>query len=778
MSAGRENTRGSTWLAAALLVGATLLAYANSFGGPFVFDDVPSIVENTSIRSFRSALFPPSEGGVTVSGRPVLNVSLALNHAISGFDVWSYHALNLLIHVLAGLTLFGLVRRTLEIVGRGHRTPPMNGERRDTAIPPYSEHAWPLALVIAGLWLLHPLQTESVTYVVQRAESLMGLFFLLTLYCFVRGVSPVVGGVLPPDSAASNQSGHKTPPTQDHTRGWFILSFLSCLLGVGTKEVTVLAPVLVFLYDRTFVSGSFRAAWQRHRGWHLLLATTWLPLAWLVLGTGGNRGGTMGFDVASSLVGSWLTQFEAVTRYLWLAFWPHPLVFDYGTIPPARLGSALPWMAPVLVLVPATLWALWRRPVTGFLGAWFFGILAPTSLVPGALQMIVEHRMYLPLAAVIALVAGAAAPRLGRRRLLAAGAGLALAAGTVTWQRNAVYQDELALWQDTIAKRPDNARTYNNLGRYHYLGGRWDEAVVCFEQSLRLDPGMPKTQFNLGLAHLRAGRPARAVAPLQEAVRLLPRYFAAHLNLGIALTRLGRAEEALPHFATAYRDDPWPEEVHFQWGVALARLGRWADAIARYTECLRMNPRHVEAATNLGTALMETKDFPAAIAQFETARRLRPEQPEVHFNLGLAHNALGHRDETMRHYTEAIRLDPGHATARLNLGIALAQAGRLPEAIAQLEEAARLRPGAPEMHANLGVALALAGRSEDALAAYQAALRLQPDDAQAHYNVGFALLEADRLAEARPYFEAAVRLRPNFPAAQDILRRLREMGPP
>ena len=753
--------RRSTWLAAALLAGATLLAYANSFGGPFVFDDVPSIVENPSIQTFRTALFPPSEGGVTVSGRPVLNLTLALNHAISGFDVWSYHALNLLIHLLAGLTLFGLVRRTLA-------RPPLDAKFGDTA--------GALSLVITGLWLLHPLQTESVTYIVQRAESLMGLFFLLTLYCFVRGTDSPVGGALRPDKLDSVQSGQKAPPTR--SKLWLSLSFVTCLLGAGTKEVTAVAPVLVFLYDRTFVSGSFRAAWQRHRGWHLLLASTWLPLVWLVVSTGGNRGGTMGFDVASSLVGSWLTQFEAVTRYLGLVFWPHPLVFDYGTIPPASVGSALPWMAPVLGLVAATLWALWRRPVAGFLGAWLFGILAPTSLVPGALQMIVEHRMYLPLAAVLAAVAGAAAPWLGRRGLLAAGALLALAAGTVTWQRNAVYQDEVTLWQDTIAKRPDNARTYNNLGRHHYLGGRWDEAITCFEQSLRLDPGMPKTQFNLGLAQLRAGRPALAVAPLQEAVRLLPRYFAAHLNLGIALTKLGRAEEALPHFATAYRDDPWPAEVHFQWGLALARLGRWTDAAARYTECLRMNPRHVEAATNLGNALLETKDFPSAISQYETALRLRPELPEVHFNLGVAHNALGHHDESIRHYGEAIRLDSMHATARLNLGIALAQADRLPEAIAQLEAAARLRPDAAEVQANLGVALALAGRPADALVAYQAALRLRPDDAQAHYNVGFALLEANRLAEARPYFETAVRLRPNFPAAQDILRRLREMGQP
>ncbi len=743
---GRQDHR-AIWLASALLAGGTLLAYANSFRGPFVFDDVPSIVENTSIQSFRAAWFPPSEGGVTVSGRPVLNLSLALNYAVSGLDVWSYHALNLLIHLLAGLTLFGLVRRTLEMSsGRSLLAGDLSSPLRASSLPQPDAHA--VALVIAGLWLLHPLQTESVTYIVQRAESLMGLFFLVTFYTFVRAV----------DSPRS--------------RGWMAVSFLACLLGVGTKEVAALAPVLVFLYDRTFVSGSFRAAWQRHRWRHLALAATWLPLAWLVAGTGGNRGGTMGFNVAMSLPGYWLTQFEAVSRYLWLSFWPAPLVFDYGQIPAPTLAQTLPWAAPVLVLMPATLWALRRHPVAGFLGAWFFGILAPTSLMPGTMQMIVEHRMYLPLAAVIALVAGAAAPRLGRRGLLVAGAVLALAAGAVTWQRNAVYQDEVALWQDTIVKRPDNARTYNNLGRHYFLQDRWEEAIPCYETSLRLDPGMPKTHFNLGLAHLWAGRPAEAVAPLQTAVRILPHYFAAHLNLGMALSKTGRGEEALPHFAAARRFDPWPEEIHFQWGVALARLERWPEAIAHYVECLRMNPRHAEAQSNWGTALMAMKAVPEAITHFETARRLRPDSPELHFNLGLAYGALLRPADAIKSYAEAVRLNPAHATAQLNLGIALAEAGRLPEAIGHLEQAVRLQPTSPETHTNLGVALALANRPADALAAYQTALRLSSGDAQAHYNVGFALLESGRESEARPYFETALRLKPDFTAAREILGQL------
>src|SRR5271170_509528 len=159
-----------TALPGVLIVAAGLLAYRKSYGGPFVFDDPPSILYNATIRHlwpFWSVLRPPHGEGITVGGRPVLNLSLAVNYAISGTRVWSYHALNLLIHILAGLTLFGIVRRTLERVGSG-----------DLARP------YLLGLAITLLWILHPLQTESVTYVVQRAESLMGLFYLLTLYCF------------------------------------------------------------------------------------------------------------------------------------------------------------------------------------------------------------------------------------------------------------------------------------------------------------------------------------------------------------------------------------------------------------------------------------------------------------------------------------------------------------------------------------------------------------------------------------------------------------------
>ena len=730
-----------TVLAVLLIAAAIFGAYANTFHAPLEFDDVSSIVDNPSIRSLwppGRALSPPGGWGFTVSGRPVLNFSLAVNYAISGTDVWSYHLLNLLIHLAAALTLFGLIRRTLA-------RPPLAAR--------LGAHATPLALVIALLWALHPLQTEAVTYIIQRAESLMSLFILLTLYAFVRSLD------------------------SPRPRFWWAASFLACLLGSGTKELTALAPVLVFLYDRTFVSGGFRAAWNRHRAWHLSLAATWLPLAWVLAGTGGDRGGTFHFSEGNIWWGHALTQFEAVTRYLLLTFWPHPQVFDYGEIPPPGLLALLPWALPLLALLAAAVAALWRWPVAGFLGVCFFGILAPTSLLPATLQIIVEHRMYLPLAAVLAFLFGLLALRLGPRAAIASGALLAVAAAGLTLQRNAAYRSPRALWEDTVAKRPDNARALNNLGLTYYNLGRVDEAIALYRRSLELDPTPANTHYNLGLALLHEGRLEDAARSFEETVRIVPYYFKASLNLGAILMKLGRDDEARRRFAEAMRYDPDPAEVYLTVALALGERGLWQEAAENDARALALDPTLAEAQGNWGVALFQRRDYAGAAEHFTAALRLKPDAADLHFNLGLALAGAGRLAEAIAQYAEAVRLDPTLAAAQLNLGIALGQTGRLPEAIGHLQAAVRLQPEAPANHTNLAFALAQAGRPAEAVAEYEAAARLRPEDARAQYNLGYALMAAGRGPEARPHLEQALRLQPDFTAARDRLRQLESAAP-
>ena len=226
----------------------------------------------------------------------------------------------------------------------------------------------------------------------------MGLFYLLTLYCFIRYAEADAGTKawrLPLRQGSGSRQAFASA-------GWAALSLLACFFGMATKEVMVTAPVMVFLYDRTFAAGTFKEAWRRRRGYYLALGGTWLLLGWLLRQSGGNRSGSAGFGTGVSWGAYLLTQFPAIVHYLVLSVWPHPLVFEYGTFW-VSAGQAAPYAVVVLALAALTIWALVRAPALGFLGFWFFGILAPTSLTPGTTQMIVEHRLYLPLASVVIL---------------------------------------------------------------------------------------------------------------------------------------------------------------------------------------------------------------------------------------------------------------------------------------------------------------------------------------------------------------------------------------
>ncbi len=534
----------------------------------------------------------------------------------------------------------------------------------------------------------------------------MGLFFLFTFYCFVRSLG------------------------SPHTTRWRVLAVLACLLGMGTKEVTATAPLLLFLFDRTFVAGSFRRAWAERRGFHLAHAATWLPLAILVATTGWNRGGTVGFGVGVSPWTYWLSQFETVTHYLRLTLWPHPLVFDYATTWTPDLAAIVPYALVVVALVAATFWALRRHPVAGFLGAWFLVILAPTSVVPSSVQMIVEHRLYLPLAAVMVAVAWALHRWLGRRSLVVF---LVLAAGLgwATAQRNTVYRSERSVWSDTVAKCPYSERAQNNLGNVLLKAGETAAAIDHYRTALRLRPDAADTHHNLANALRRTGRPQEAIEHYEQALRLNPRMPDSHTALGIALEEAGRAAEAPAHYEQALRLDPTYADAHNRLGIVLARSGKPEAAIARFESALRSDPSRTDIRNNLGNALRATGRIQEAIAQ----------------------------------YAETLRLDPNDVDARRNLGRSYAMLNRLPDAIAQFEQALRLTPASSDTHCELGMLLCMAGRIPEGLRHFEQALQLDPDNAQAHLYLGMALEQTGRSAEAASHFEQARRLGASLPAS-------------
>jgi len=592
-----------SWGLPALLVAAVTLAYWNSLAAPFLYDDISAVATNPTIHHFGISLTPPADGSTT-SGRPVVNFSFAVNYALSGNSVWSYHALNILIHAAAALVLWGLLRRTLA-------SPALRGR--------FAGAVEPLAFAVALLWALHPLLTESVTFVSQRTESLYGLLCLATLYCFVRGTASPRPGL------------------------WSGLSVFTCLTGMATKEVMVTTPLLVLLYDRTFVAGSFAAAWRQRRGYYGALAVTWLLLAGLVIAAGGTRGHSAGLGLGVDWWAYLLKQNQAILLYLKLAVWPHPLVVDYGA-DLVRSWTEVWWQGPVvLALLAGTVWALYRRPVLGFLGAWFFLILAPSSsVIPLVTQTMAEHRMYLPLIPIVAAVVLGAYLLAGSRSLPIVLA-LAVGAGVMTFRRNQVYHSELSVWADVLDRIPGNARAHNNLGIALYDAGRLDEAVAQYRESIRLDPTKDCVYSNLCNVLTHLGRAEEAVAPGEQALRLKPDSADGHVDLGLAFARLGRNEEAVGHFETAMRLEPEANDVpgylasaYFELGNRAAEAADYPAAITRYRQAQGLAPGDRSTGNNLANALLAAGRTDEAIAEYQRILRLHPDDRAVQENLDRA----------------------------------------------------------------------------------------------------------------------------------------------
>lgn len=608
----------------ALLVFATVLAYSNSLNLPFIFDDVPAVVRNETIRALGSSWTPP-EGGVTTANRPVVNFTLALNYATSGEAPWSYHATNLLIHALAGLALFGVVRRTLQ---------------RPAIAPALAARGSSIAAMTALLWLLHPLQTESVTSVAQRTESLCGLFFLATFYCFVRGM----GAARP--------------------FGWWGAGFFACLAGMGSKELMVTAPPLLLLFDRTFAAGSFASALQR-RGWvHAAFFATTLLTLWLVLRGGGARGTAAGFGLGVEWWQYALKQADAVVTYLRLTFVPWPLVADYGT---AVAGSAAEvwWQLPlVLALGGVTCWALVRRPVAGFFGAWFFVILAPSSsLVPLVEQTVAEHRMYLPLAAPILGAVILVAQRATDRLILIV-APVAMLAAALTFARNRDYRSELGLWRDTAEKVPDNPRAHYNVGSILLESGRAEEALPALQRAARLAPADAGMQINLGNALRQLGRTGEALAAFRRAVELKPRAAIAHFNLGRGFVDAEAWDAARAAFEKAVELDPQFAEARLNLGALHLARGRAEEAAADSAAALAVDPHLTLARRNLGFAFLALNEFAAARGQLQQVVSEVPDDAVALRGLAFANLRLGRRSEALRQVEAALALDPQDAAAR------------------------------------------------------------------------------------------------------------------
>jgi protein O-mannosyl-transferase len=579
-------------LAVGLLVFGGLFAYANCFHCPFELDDIGSIVNNPTIRPpLHWRVLWPHLGGETASGRPFFNLTLALNRVTHGTAVEGYHAANLLLHQLAGLVLYALILGTLALPG----IPPWLARQRSG-----------FSLAVALLWLLHPLQTAAVTYLSQRCEVLAGLFYLLTLLCLLRG------------------NGSPRP------LAWYVACVAACLLGMASKEVMVSAPLVALLYDLAFLTGSFREA-MRRRGWlYLALFLTWVPLGLLMALTGG-RGGSAGLGTAVSATSYFLAQPNWILHYLRLSIVPWPLVFDYGPVIPQLDARGVAALVIVSALFLATLAAMVRWPKAGLLGLGFFAVLAPTSsFVPIATQVAAEHRMYLPLAAVLILLAVAVAWGLERwsRQSPPANwiavvpvAALVMAFGVLTYLRNRDYATSLGLWTDSAAKAPANPRNWNAIGAIYHERGDPALAMEYYRRARDIAPNHPVAHYNIAVLLQEQGDLTQAEAEYRTALQLRPNDAPTLLNLGSLLVGRGETDEGVSQFEEAVRLTPLSSLAHLWLGEALSVKGDWNRAVEQLERAIQLDPRNASAYRLLGDALESAGRLPEAE---ETLRKSLP----------------------------------------------------------------------------------------------------------------------------------------------------------
>ena len=342
-----------------------------------------------------------------------------------------------------------------------------------------------------------------------------------------------------------------------------------------------------------------------------------------------------------------LTQPGVILHYLRLSFWPHPLILDYHWPVAVTPRQIFPSLMVIAGLLAATFWALRRRPEIGFLGVWFFGILAPTSSFLPIADVAFEHRMYLPLAAVLFLsLLGLQAFLRGRRLLFRAALFLLIpTAALATVRRNDVYRDPVAFWTEQVHHRPDNVRAQVNLGAALQTAGRSAEAMEVFRNALSLQPDQADAHNNLAYLLLLKNDLEESETHYKEALRLKPDFAMAHKGLGMLLQKKGRLEESAAEYTQALRLNPVFSDARVQLGLIRQTQGRYPEAFEQYREALRVNPREPAAYNNIGTLFFQQGNWQKAVRFFARALELDPGYAEARSNLEKARAQLGRAEK-------------------------------------------------------------------------------------------------------------------------------------
>jgi len=672
-----------------LIMAICLVAYSNTLNAPFQFDDIPVIVENPIIKDLGFISNPSAAKGYKklfeyelFRRRFVGYFTFALNYRMHKLDVAGYHVVNLFIHIINALMVYWLVLLTF-------RTPFLSSSTLRT-------RSNQIALFASLLFACHPVQTQAVNYIWQRVTLLAATFYSLSLVMYIKW------------RLASNKTVSFFPRVP---LLFYFGSVISAVLAMKTKEFAFTLPVVILLYERMFFDGKFNKKILYLVP--LFLTMFIIPVSLLGIDT---PIGELISDVSAatrvdSNISRWnylLTQFAVIVTYIRLIFLPINPNLDYD------YPIYNSFLTPEVFLSFLVLFCIFGLGVYMFLNSknrnstfrliafgifWFFITLSVESSFIPLMNVIFEHRIYLPSVGFsIALTSGVFLlfDKFGERKLHTIGiAGFTIVImvlSVVTYSRNNVWSSETALWQDCVEKSPKKARPHYNLGHALDNQGRTEEAVEHYLQALRIKPDLEEAQTNLGKALYKQGRAEEAIKHYLQALRIKPDNYKAHGNLGIVLDNQGRTKEAIEHYLQALRIKPDYEKAHNNLGNALYNQGRTEEAIEHYLHALRKNPDYVDAHYNLGNALDDQGRTKEAIEHYLQVLRIKPDYVDAHINLGNALDNQGRTKEAIEHYLQVLRIKPDYVDAHINLGIALFRKGDTKSSIAHFQEALRIKP--------------------------------------------------------------------------------------
>jgi tetratricopeptide (TPR) repeat protein len=652
------------WLPPAIIVLLGILIYSNSFNCAFHFDDISRLVENPGLRNFSAvkawlSIYP---------SRPLGMFTFALNFHFNGLDVRYYHLVNIAIHLFTSLLVY---RLTLLICS----SPALREN-------PISSQKNVIALFTALLFVSHPLATQSVTYIVQRFNSLAAMFYILSLILFIKARLSAIPG-----------------------RNRILLyagSATAALLAMLSKEnaVTVFASMLLieyFLIRTTKLTLNFRD----YRVILFIAGLVAVIVVTVVLLSPELFKSVLPSDYSSSSaitpLNYLLTQFGVIVRYLFLLIIPIGQNVDHD-IPLVTSIFDTRTILSILVLVGLIILAIKTYKhyrILSFGISWFFITLAIESGIIPISDLMFEHRTYLPSFGFFLILSWGIWALLEKKNRSVAIAVLILLTGinsVLAFERNNVWKTDISLWTDAAAKSPDKARPVYNLGIAHYKAGQMEMAAEDFSKLIAIAPKMETAWSNRGDAYISLGQWENVITDYSKVTELDPNSSMAYYNLGIAYGHTGQADKAVFDYSRAISLDPKNAKAYSNRGVVYSNSGQWDQAIADYSKAIEIDGGYSDAYVNRGIAYYNLKQQDKAIADYSKAIELAPANASSWSNRGAAYAALGQWDKAIADYSKAIDIDPGFRDAWFNRGIAYYNLGQWNYAIADYTRTLEIDP--------------------------------------------------------------------------------------